>query len=291
MLRINIRISTNCSKLKKSIYSGVEKIDQLKKIKKNLLHKHIGLENDDDHWLEQLRQLPKDKLPRHVGIVPDGNRRYAKKNNISRNRGHYRGYEVVKKILISCFNAGIKYLSLYALSLENAIKRSQEELEYIYKIIKIAVETVKNEPIVTDEKVRFNVIGRLELLPQDVRDKINELIDYTKEHDQAFVNVLIMYDGQAEIVDAVKKLMNEKVDADRIDRKLIKEYLYTKDFPELDFLIRTGMDDGMRLSGFLLWDASYAEFKFRNDLWPEYNDKMLLEDLNDYIQRNRRKGK
>ena len=205
--------------------------------------------------------------------------------------GHLAGYENVKKILVSSFQAGIKYLSLYALSLENAIKRSQDELEYIYKIIKIAVETVKNEPIVTDEKVKFNVIGRLELLPQDVRDKIDELIDYTKEHDQAFVNVLIMYDGQAEIVDALKKMINHQIAPDKVDQKLIKEYLYTKDFPELDYLIRTGMDDGMRISGFLLWDASYAEFKFRNDLWPEYNNKKLFEDLSDYIKRNRRKGK
>jgi len=201
------------------------------------------------------------------------------------------GYENVKKILISCFKAGIKYLSLYALSLENAIKRSQDELEYIYKIIKIAVETVKNEPIVTDEKVKFNVIGRTELLPQDVRDKINELLDYTKDFDGAYINVLIMYDGQAEIVDAMKKIMKKKVEPEKIDQKLIKEHLYTRDFPELDFLIRTGMDDGMRLSGFLLWDASYAEFKFRNDLWPDYNNKKLFEDLSDYIKRNRRKGK
>ena len=223
--------------------------------------------------------------------MPDGNRRFAKKYNISRNKGHYRGYEVVKKILVSCFKSGIKYLSLYALSLENAIKRSPDELEYIYKIIKIAVETVKNEPIVTEERVKFNVIGRLELLPQDVRDKIQELIEYTKDFNGSFVNVLIMYDGQAEIVDAVKKITKDNVDPNKIDQKLIKDYLYTKNFPELDYLIRTGMDDGMRLSGFLLWDASYAEFKFRNDLWPEYNNEKLFEDLNDYIKRNRRKGK
>lgn len=277
--------------MKNNILSGVEKIDHLKKLKKNLISKQFDPQADENYWLEQLKQLPREKLPKHVGIVPDGNRRYAKKNNISRNMGHFRGYEVVKKILVSCFNAGIKYLSLYALSLENAVKRTQEELDYIYKIIKIAVETVKKEPIVTEQKVRFNVIGRLELLPQDVRDKIDELIDYTKEHDKAFINVLIMYDGQAEIVDAVKKIINEKIEVNSIDRTLIKEHLYTKNFPELDYLIRTGMDDGMRLSGFLLWDASYAEFKFRNDLWPEYNDEMLLEDLNDYIKRNRRKGK
>lgn len=189
------------------------------------------------------------------------------------------------------FHAGVKYLSLYALSLENAVKRSTEELDYIYKIIKLAVETVKNEPIVTDEKVRFKVLGRLELLPQDVRDKIHELEEYTKDHDKAFVNVLIMYDGQAEIVDAVKKIINDKVNPEKIDRILIKNYLYTNQFPELDYLIRTGMEDGMRISGFLLWDASYAEFKFRNDLWPDYDDEKLVEDLREYISRNRRKGK
>ena len=99
-----------------------------------------------------------------------------------------------------------------------------------------------------------------------------------------------MYDGQAEIVDAMKKIINDKVEPDKIDRKLIKKYLYTKDFPELDFLIRTGMSDGARISGFLLWDASYAEFKFRNEFWPEYNEDLLIEDIYEYINRNRRKG-
>ena len=192
---------------------------------------------------------------------------------------------------MSLFEAGIKNLSLYALSLENVRNRSAEELKYIYTIIKLAVDTIKNEPIVTEQKVRFNVIGRLDLLPPDVIEKINELIDYTKDHDKAFVNVLIMYDGQSEIVDAIKNIINDGKKPEEINRKTVKNYLYTKNFPEVDYIIRTGMEDGARISGFLLWDASYAEFKFRNDLWPDYNDEMLLEDLNDYIKRNRRKGK
>ena len=192
---------------------------------------------------------------------------------------------------MSLFEAGVKNLSLYALSLENVRNRSAEELKYIYTIIKLAVDTIKNEPIVTEQKVRFNVIGRLDLLPPDVIEKINELIDYTKDHDKAFVNVLIMYDGQSEIVDAIKNIINDGKKPEEINRKTVKNYLYTKNFPEVDFIIRTGMEDGARISGFLLWDASYAEFKFRNDLWPDYNDEMLLEDLNDYIKRSRRKGK
>lgn len=241
--------------------------------------------------LTELQKLPNDRIPKHIGLIPDGNRRWARINNVHRNVGHYRGYEVVKKILLACFEAGIKYLTLYALSLENALKRPKDELKYIYKIIKLAVETVKNEPIVTEEKVKFNVIGRLELLPQDVRDKIDELIEYTKDFDGAFVNVLIMYDGQAEICDAVKNIIEDNISPNNIDRKVIKDYLYTNKFPEVDLIIRTGMEDGARISGFLLWDASYAEFKFRNEFWPEYNEELLLEDLKDYISRNRRKGK
>ena len=241
--------------------------------------------------LTELQKLPNDKIPKHIGLIPDGNRRWARINNVHRNVGHYEGYEVVKKILLACFEAGIKYLTLYALSLENALKRPKDELKYIYKIIKLAVETVKNEPIVTEERVKFNVIGRLELLPQDVRDKIDELIEYTKDFDGAFVNVLIMYDGQAEICDAVKNIIKDNISPNNIDRKVIKDYLYTNKFPEVDLIIRTGMEDGARISGFLLWDASYAEFKFRNEFWPEYNEELLLEDLKDFISRNRRKGK
>jgi tritrans,polycis-undecaprenyl-diphosphate synthase [geranylgeranyl-diphosphate specific] len=243
-----------------------------------------------ENLFEELKKTANGQLPKHVGIVPDGNRRWARKNNMNIHMGHLAGYEKVKKILYNLFDAGIKYLTIYALSLENARKRSKEELNYIFKIIKIAVDTVKNEEIVKKEKVRFNVIGRIWLLPPDVKEKIDELIEYTKNHDNRFINLCIMYDGQEEIVDAVKDIIKDGLNPEEIDRERIKHYLYTKNFPELDFLIRTGMNDGSRLSGFLLWDASYAEFRFRNDLWPDYSEEMLLTDLKDYISRNRRKG-
>ncbi len=189
------------------------------------------------------------------------------------------------------FEAGIHYLSIYALSLENLKKRSEEEIKYIFGIILDAVDAVVKEATVKEEKVNFNVIGRVYLLPEDVRTKINELIEFTKESDRNFINLCIMYDGQEEIVDAVKEIIKNGVKAEDINRIVIKNHLYTRNFPEVDYIIRTGMEDGARISGFLLWDASYAEFKFRKDLWPDYNKEMILEDLQDYANRNRRKGK
>ena len=241
--------------------------------------------------LEELGEIARNKLPVHVGLIPDGNRRWARERKLESKMGHLAGYEALKNVMFSFFKAGIKYLSIYALSLENAKKRSPEEIKYIYKIIMKACEAVRNEPLVVKEKVRVNVIGRIELLPPEVKEKVDDLIDFTKDHSQNFINILIMYDGQEEIVDGVKKLIQNNVNPEEITREMIKEFIYTCNFPELDYIIRTGMDDGARISGFLLWDASYAEFKFRNEYWPDYTEDLLLADLKDYVRRNRRKGK
>ena len=200
------------------------------------------------------------------------------------------GYENLKKRLFDFFDAGIHYLSLYLLSLENVKRRSSEELDYIYKIMVNAVDTVVNESIVKEEKVRFNIIGKLSMLPSDVRKKLEELIEFTVDHDQNFINLCIMYDGREEIVDALRGIINDGIDSKEITTELIKNYLWSNKFPPVDYIIRTGMDDGARISGFLLWDSSYAEFKFRNDLWPDYNKDMVLQDLIDYTQRSRRMG-
>ncbi|MFW9901058.1 MAG: polyprenyl diphosphate synthase [Candidatus Thorarchaeota archaeon] len=240
--------------------------------------------------LEELKNIAKGRLPKHIGLIIDGNRRWAKKRNLDINFGHLIGYENLKKRLFDFFDAGIHYLSLYILSLENVKKRNSEELEYIYKIMVKAVDTVINESIVKEEKVRFNVIGRISMLPEKARNKIEELIEFTKVHDQNFINLCIMYDGHEEIVDAVKKIISNGVKPEEVNVDLIKNHLYTKNFPPLDYIIRTGMSDGARISGFLLWDSSYAEFKFRNDYWPDYNKEMVIEDLEDYLKRNRRMG-
>ncbi len=241
--------------------------------------------------MEELKDIPQGRLPKHIGLILDGNRRWAKKNLLNLNIGHLIGYENLKKRLFDFFEAGIHYLSIYALSLENVKKRKQQEIIYIFRIILDAVDSVIKEATVKEEKVNFNVIGRVHLLPQEVREKIQELVEFTKDHDKNFINLCIMYDGQEEIVDAVKKIIQDNVKVQEIDRNLVKKYLYTHNFPEVDYVIRTGMEDGARISGFLLWDSSYAEFKFRKDLWPDYSREMVIEDLKEFAMRNRRKGK
>jgi len=240
--------------------------------------------------LEELKKIAKNRLPRHIGLIIDGNRRWAKERNLDVNFGHMVGYENLKKRLFDFFDAGIQYLSLYILSLENVKKRTPEELEYLYKIMIRAVDTVVNESIVRKEKINFNVIGRIGMLPSETKKKIFELIEFTKKHDQNFINLCIMYDGHEEIVDAIRGIINDSIDPKEIDTKLIKKYLWSKKFPPVDYIIRTGMTDGARLSGFLLWDSSYAEFKFRTEWWPDYNKEMVLEDLIDFTQRKRRMG-
>ena len=240
--------------------------------------------------LEDIKKIGKNKLPKHIGIILDGNRRWAKKRNLDVNFGHLVGYENLKKRLFDFFDAGVHYLSIYALSLENVKRRKPEEIEYIYKIMIKAVDTVIEESIVKKDKVKFSIIGKVSMLPQETKQKLEELIEFTQKHDKNFINLCIMYDGQEEIVDAVKEIIHKKIPAEDVNTDLIKKHLYTKDFPPVDYLIRTGMDDGARISGFLLWDLSYAEFKFRNDFWPDYNKDMVFEDLEEFVNRNRRLG-
>jgi tritrans,polycis-undecaprenyl-diphosphate synthase [geranylgeranyl-diphosphate specific] len=243
-----------------------------------------------ENKLKELGKTSADKLPNHIGIIPDGNRRWAGCQNKNVYLGHYAGYRTLKDILYDFLDVGIKYITIYALSLENLRNRSEKEINDIYTIVDKAIDAIKNEPLIKEEQVKIRLLGRLNLLPKKIKEKLAEIEDCTKDHDKFFLNVLIAYDGQEEIVDAVKEIIRSSLKPEDIDRKKIKDHLYTRGTPEVDYIIRTGMNDGARISGFLLWDSSYAEFKFRNEFWPEYNSEMLYDDLMEFINRNRRKG-
>ncbi|MBN2156275.1 MAG: di-trans,poly-cis-decaprenylcistransferase [Candidatus Lokiarchaeota archaeon] len=247
---------------------------------------------DNISTLEELHINYKDKLPVHLGLILDGNRRWiTRKGSKDVTKGHIAGYQTLKSILYPIFQAGIPYLSVYALSNENVKYRTEKEVKYLFKLIIKGVEDVLSEPLIREKRVRVRLIGRLHNLPKEIQEKIEKMNRATEKYHDNFINFCVLYDGQDEIVDAVKKIIRSKIPMEEINRSTIKQNLYTYDFPELDYIIRTGMEDGARLSGFLLWDSSYAEFKFRSDLWPDYNKDMLLEDLKAYLKRNRRIGR
>ena len=249
----------------------------------------IPLENINS--IDQLKKEYGDKLPVHLGIILDGNRRWVKRKGIKDTlKGHKAGYNTLKKIIYSTYDIGIKYLSIYALSTDNVAKRSKKEINYLFELLLSGIEDVFEEPMTFEKEVKIQVSGRIEDLPEEFQRKVKDIQDSTKNHNKYFFNICILYDGQEEIVDAVKKIIRKGIQPDKISKEIIKQNLYTHNIPEADYIIRTGMEDGARISGFLLWDSSYAEFKFRKELWPDYNEEMLVEDLKEYIRRNRRKG-
>jgi len=241
--------------------------------------------------LEQLKEEYGDKLPLHVGVILDGNRRWIKRKGIKDTlKGHNAGYNTLKKLIYSSYDIGIKYLTIYALSTDNVAKRSKREINYLFELLLRGIEDVFEEPLTFEKEVKIQVFGHIEELPDEFQEKIKKIYESPKHHNKYYLNMCIIYDGQEEIVDAVKKIIRKGIQPDRISKENIKQNLYTHNIPEADYIIRTGMEDGARISGFLLWDSSYAEFRFRKELWPDYNEAMLLEDLKEYIRRNRRKG-
>ncbi|MHA1795069.1 MAG: polyprenyl diphosphate synthase [Promethearchaeota archaeon] len=241
--------------------------------------------------LSKLHESYSKILPNHVGLILDGNRRWIRRQGIKDTlKGHQEGYRTLRKILDALFDVKIRYLSIYALSSENVRKRSKKEVSYLFNLLLQSVEEVIQDTRIHENQVQVKIIGRIKELPENIQKEIQKVNDITEKYHNYFINVCINYDGQEEIIDAVKNIITLGLTPENITKETIKQNLYTKEFPELDYLIRTGMEDGARISGFLLWDASYSEFRFRKELWPDYNEEMLLEDLKEYVKRNRRKG-
>ena len=235
--------------------------------------------------------MANDKFPTHIAIQMDGNRRWGEKNKGDPLEGHRQGALTLKKIIEHGRDKGVKILTVYALSMEN-LKRSKEELDchfwlhkkYIKKWILDSDEFVKN-------KIRFQVLGRKELLPKDEQKLIKEAEEKTKDFSDYMFNVCLGYNGQDEIIDATKKIIEVGIKPEEITRETFKQHLYTKDIPPPDMMIKTGMNPEKRVSGFLLYDIAYTELFFTPTLWPDFSTEELDKLVEEYNQRQRRFGK
>ncbi len=224
-------------------------------------------------------------VPNHVGIIIDGNRRWAKERNLPTFEGHLKGYEKMRLAPEWFFARGVKVVSVYAFSTENW-NRSQEEVNYLMKLLKQAIE---NE-LENLEKKKYQVLisGRLNELPGDLPESCNQLMEKTKHKKDGIFHICLNYGGRAEIVDAIQKIIKHKVEIEQVHEGMVKKYLYNGDLPDPDIIVRTSGEQ--RLSGFLMWQSIYSELLFLKKYWPDFEEIDAELILKEYAERKRRFG-
>ena len=222
-------------------------------------------------------------LPTHIAIIMDGNRRWAKKRNLPIGMGHKAGAETLQKIIESCIDIGIKYLTVYAFSTENW-KRDAKEVSDLMNLLREYL--VKLEKDNQDRNARICVIGDITKLENDLQEKINSIQEKTKNNTGLTINVALNYGGRDEILNAIKRLSVDEIK--NLTVESFNKKLYTADSPDPDLIIRTAGEQ--RLSNFLLWQCAYSEFWYTDVLWPDFSRKILENAISDFRKRNRKFG-
>ena len=218
----------------------------------------------------------------HVAIIMDGNGRWAESRGLPRTEGHRVGVKVVREIVEASVERGIGYLTLFAFSTENW-KRSKEEVNFLFSLFTDAV--TEYIPDLKRNSVKLNFIGDIEGLPYFLRQSLSYALNETKTGSKLLLTVALNYGGRREIIEAVKKALNSKID---IDEESFKQFLYTKDVKDPDILIRTSGE--MRISNFLLYQIAYTELFFTKTLWPDFTKEEYFKILDEFSKRERRFG-
>jgi len=228
-------------------------------------------------------------LPSHVAIIMDGNGRWAKQRHLPRVEGHREGAESVRAVVRAAGEAGIKYLTVYAFSVENW-GRPKDEVDTLMKYL---ARYLKNEiPELNRNNVRLEAIGQIYRLPEFVQQQLEKPKAALARNNGLTLILALSYGSRTEIVEAVRdiatKVQKGKLDPAEITEQTISQHLYTKNFPDPDLLIRTSGE--MRVSNFLLWQISYAELVVTPTLWPDFRKAQLFDALEEYGRRHRRFG-
>ena len=224
------------------------------------------------------------KIPNHVAIIVDGNGRWAKERNLPRMKGHDAGFENLKELGKYILSKGINILSVYVFSTEN-FKRESKEVNHLMDLFVLMYKRDKNFFMKNNIKVIFS--GRDEPLPKKVIEARNKLEELTKNNTGGILNICLNYGGRAEFVDTTKKIIHDKINESEITEEIISKYLY-HDLPDVDLMIRTSGEQ--RLSNFLLWQVSYAEFYFPNIYFPDFKTTDFDNAIIEYTNRDRRFG-
>lgn len=228
-------------------------------------------------------------LPTHIGIIMDGNRRWAKSQGKPAGFGHKAGAKTIENIVRYANKIGLKYITVYAFSTENW-KRSEDEVSGLMLLLQnYLTEYAKRADT---ENIRIKVLGDITKLPEGTQKSIKECIERTKNNTGVTFSIALNYGGRAEIIEAVKEISQQvkegKIMAEDISEELLSSYLYTKDMPDPDLIIRTSGE--IRLSGFLAWQSTYSELYFIEKNWPDFTEKDLDEAIEEYNRRTRKFG-
>lgn len=224
-------------------------------------------------------------IPYHIGIIMDGNGRWASQKGLPRSIGHKKGAEVVKNVVESAANYGIKALTLFAFSEENW-KRSNTEVSLLMELAEHYIDAEVDTLV--EQGVRFKVIGNREKLPTKLKDLIQSAEEKTKHNKKLCLNIALSYSSRQDIISAVKSLVDQQVDITTLTEETFSQHLSLGELPNPDLIIRTSGEQ--RLSNFLLWESAYSELYFTAEMWPEFTASSLRAAIESYQQRHRRFG-
>jgi len=240
------------------------------------------------------KEIKNGPMPNHIAFILDGNRRWALSQGFPKTAGYRWGASKAEEVLNWCLELGVKTVTLYILSTENIRRRSKEELDAIYSVIKDYARKALNDERFDKNKVKVKVIGLYELLPRDVASLLKKLEEKTKTYDKHVLNLAVAYGGRREIVEATKRIIKEVLEGrlkpSDIDEDIFEKYLFTgsQKHPNPDLVIRTSGE--YRLSNFLIWQTAYSELVFLDAYWPEFRRIDLLRAIRLYQKRSRRFG-
>jgi len=231
----------------------------------------------------------KSSLPRHVAVIMDGNGRWARERHLPRIEGHRAGAESARTIIRAAGELGIKYLTLYAFSVENW-NRPKDEVDALMKYLVHYLKTETAE--LNKNNVQLNVIGQIYRLPENVQEHLRKSIATLSKNNGLSLIMALSYGGRTEIVDAVRSIATKakagELDPAEINEQVFAQHLYTRNVPDPDLLIRTSGE--MRVSNFLLWQISYTELLVTQTLWPDFRKPQFYAALEEYTRRHRRFG-
>lgn len=233
-----------------------------------------------------------DHIPNHIVLFPDGNRRWAKEKGLPTLEGHRKGYDNLINLCEWCKSRGVKALTAFGFSTENW-NRTKEEVDYLMKLLETGLinnfEKYQGSDDYKKEGIRVRVIGQKERLPKSLQEAIKRVENATKDNDKLFLTLAISYGGRWDIINATKKIIEDKIPAEKVDEKLFETYLSTYGLPSPDLIIRAGGE--MRMSNFVLWQGAYSELYFCPKYWPDFAEQDLDAALAEYDKRQRRFGK